>query len=51
MTTYNPAKSAMLLIISLTYRYFKHEMSHLSFLNDGLDGGNVCPVCPKVVSL
>ena len=48
MTTYNPAKSAMILKISLTYRYFKHEMRHLSFMNDGLDGENVCPACLKV---
>ena len=30
------------------YRFFKHELRHLSFLVEGLDPGNQCPSCPKV---
>ena len=29
-------------------RYMKMELRHLTFINPELDGGNVCPACPKV---
>ena len=32
------------------YRYLKVELRHLGYLSGELDGGNMCPACPKVIS-
>ena len=35
----------------LSLRFFKHQMRHLSHLSSDLDHGNICPACPKVISI
>ena len=30
------------------YRYFKHEIRHLSYLSEDLDSRNRCPACSEV---
>lgn len=33
----------------LLCRFLKHNLRHLSYINENLDHGNVCPACPQVV--
>ena len=35
-------------VVFLYYRYIKVVLHHLRYISAELDGGNVCPACPKV---
>ena len=33
---------------SFYFRFYKHELRHMTYLSEELDSGNVCPACPEV---
>ena len=35
-------------IRNVLYRYLKHQMRRMNFLDGAFDLGNVCPACPQV---